>query len=413
MHRPKYTPLSPEIDKHFDYLMGKALRDLEKLEDASSSVVAMVRLLEGERGLIGQIAVANNYKFKSTLFSDQIAELSEKRFIPKNIKNNLNFVRSQENIVKHPDDRLNNFKLEDAIQIREQVLSIMKWFYCECDKGPKHKHFFLPTLVVAAQVGHRRTILGLSEIDDNDNIEIRKMKVLDSDDFLRERGRDLFRCALSIFTNSSSPSGYAISLSCPTDRDGRLLKLSEFNYWPSDIVTDMKLNPKTLVLNDAVAFAFAEDINQNYQPTLVLTLGSGVGCAVARIDQGLPLIKPIELGETRYTMDKNSGSAHQLLGWKYFVDLHKDPSYDYSKIVSTYTGRVAELIYILKKTLLFDSVLLGGGRSVYVSSDILKRDIRLAGMPIHILSDEEHIIRALAKAWTFKFQENHNFYDTR
>lgn len=412
MSQRKQFRLSPEIDKTFDNKMGNALQVIDKLEDPSISVVALVRLLEGKAGLLGQIAIAYNDKFEAPDFYSQIKELSDKKYIPEKIQLSLNSLRKHQNLIKHSNESIANYSVDDALRIREEVLSILEWFYCECEKGPKLKSISQPLMIITAQVGHRRTILGQAEIDDRGNVEVKKMKVIESAEFFRERGFDLLRCALSIFTNGSKPEGYVISLASPVDRDGRRLESHGWQYWPTDVISALDLKKPTVVLNDALAFSFVVDVKTINEPILILTLGSGIGCSILKYNNGLPVVRPIELGEKKYTIENVTGPVHELLGWKYFEDIHKDNSYHYGKIMSTFTGRVAEFIKILSKENTFNSIIIGGGRSVFLSQDTLRRYLNPPNMPFQVLSDDEHIIRASAQAWRYKIQENHNLIDT-
>ncbi len=405
--------LDPNIDKLFNNQMGRVLENSENLQQGVESILALVRFLEGESGILGQIAAAYNDELKSQKFVEQIKELGEKKYIPKKIKVTLDYLRLHSNLARHPGEEYNKYSIEEIERLKLEFLEILNWFYCECDKGPKYASIMLPLLIVTAQVGHRRTLFGVVSINDREKCKVEKINVIESHEFFRERGFDLFRGALSIFRNGYNPQGYAISLACPVDRDGRRLISNDWSYWPTDVTTSLDISADTsLIMNDAFAFGFTANFTRPNERTLVLTLGSGVGCAIARNDNGNLIVKPIELGIEQYTIDNLTGHAYELIGWKYFEDLHTNNTYDYPRIVLEYTRRVAGFINVLRKKYMFDSVILGGGRSVYLSSEMLKRDFGLANIPINILSDDKNIIKALAIAWTCKIKDNLTIYDS-
>jgi hypothetical protein len=403
--------LSPVIEKEFDGQLELALDNVDQFQNASRSVGSLVRLLEGKVGLLGKIARAYGDELNGDKFVSQINELVEKKYIPEKIKNSLHFVRTQYNLVKHSEESLSPLTVDDAARIGEEVRAIIKWYYCKCDKGPKLPSIYLPTVLVTAQVGHQRTILGLVEIDDDGNVEIKKNKIIASDDFFRGRGFDFFRVVLSIFTNGANPEGYAFSLACPVDRDGNRLKSYTWREWPTDITSIFNRKLKSLVVNDAFALGFAVDIKDKNETTLVLTLGSFIGCAFVKNETGFHLIKPKEIGHLKFDVDNASGGANELIGEEYFKGIHADDTYDYSKIVSIFTRRLIDIIHDLKKTNLFSSVIIGGGRSVFISHEIIKKDLASMNISAQILSDEEHIIKALGKAWVYKYRDNFDYYD--
>jgi Domain of unknown function (DUF4145) len=117
---------------------------VKNIEDISNHIERMVNMMEGQQGFMGVIAKANNYNLLGKDFSAQISELSKARIISKDITDDLNFIRLRRNISTHEKQIWKNFKLSDVKTVRDSIIRIVEWFYCDSPMGPHHDSIFVP-----------------------------------------------------------------------------------------------------------------------------------------------------------------------------------------------------------------------------------------------------------------------------
>lgn len=396
-----------EIDEKFDNKLGKTLEDIYRIQNGAVSINSLAQLLEGQKGLLGQIANVYNIDISGLTFEGQIYKLKKDKVIPSIIKNHLNNLRIHDNDIKHENA---SYTLKEAEILIAEVEAIFEWFYCKCERGPHLPAIFESNTILVAQVAFSKTVLGLADVGEIDNVKIKKIRILESDEFFHPQGFNFFRTTLSLFANGSRPEGNVISLSCPVNAEGIRQEHPSWQYWPTNVKEGLGLNTDTLIVNDAAAFGFSSDIREVNDRALVLILGIGIGGCILRNENGYPQIKPIEFGNEQFTLSGVSGSLHSLIGGDYFDKITRGGSYDSDQVIGSFSRRVIELIKILTKRYGIGNVVVGGYRSLFLSVPTLIRDLSFEQVSIKVLPNDEDLVNAMAKAWIYKFQNHHNFY---
>ncbi len=66
--------------------------------------------------------------------------------------------------LKHEESLRKKLKISDVEEIRDMVIYVLEWFYCECSFGLKVESIFIPHKVISVNVGDLRTLISLANV---------------------------------------------------------------------------------------------------------------------------------------------------------------------------------------------------------------------------------------------------------
>jgi hypothetical protein len=115
--------------------LRQALRTLRAADNPPGAIIHVSRLLEGERGLLGEIALAAGHKLRGYDLNAQIEELAGKGIVPAEIASDLHWIRVRANKARHNMEKA-MLTARDGEVALDRALRIVEWFYCEWEKGP-------------------------------------------------------------------------------------------------------------------------------------------------------------------------------------------------------------------------------------------------------------------------------------
>lgn len=180
-----------------------------------------------------------------------------------------------------------------------------------------------------------------------------------------------------------APDGLALALSCPVDTSTGTISTPAYWKWPTDAEEQIRhvVGLKDIVLaNDAVSFAMGCDLNgiaSLERPSLCVTLGSGIGCAVIKANGTLAV--PLEAEDIWADGRRKlySETPHELAGVFFFREFSSTLGFNLSLCRREYSRRVAlvvaSLLEGLEEKYNFKSVILGGGYSHFLDREELDR----------------------------------------
>ncbi len=132
----RIATLSPEITGRLRSELQDALRALRDVGNIPTSILAISRSLEGERGLLGLIAASCKHKLRGFALKEQTDELAEKGYVPAEIASDLHWIRIRANKTRHNIEKV-TLTTNDAEMVIDRALRIVEWFYCEATGGAK------------------------------------------------------------------------------------------------------------------------------------------------------------------------------------------------------------------------------------------------------------------------------------
>lgn len=132
----RIASLVPDIDEVFTAELEGALRTLRDGQSIPGAIIQAARITEGNRGILGRIAAANQLTLKGGTLDSQINELAQKGIIPAEIASDLHWLRVRSNKARHNIEKA-TLTEDDAETAISRVLRVMEWFYCESNFGGK------------------------------------------------------------------------------------------------------------------------------------------------------------------------------------------------------------------------------------------------------------------------------------
>jgi tetratricopeptide (TPR) repeat protein len=132
----RIAALSTEVSNKLRGELQDALSMLRDVGNVPASIMAISRMVESERGLLGLIAVSRNHRLKGSAFKEQTDELAEKGYVPAEIASDLHWIRIRANKARHNIEKA-MLTTNDAEMAIDRALRIVEWFYCEAENGAK------------------------------------------------------------------------------------------------------------------------------------------------------------------------------------------------------------------------------------------------------------------------------------
>jgi tetratricopeptide (TPR) repeat protein len=132
----RIAALSESVDEQLRRELQQALATLRNADDAPGAIMDVSRLIEGQRGLLGCIASARNYKLKGYNLDAQIEELAQKGILPAEIASDFHWIRIRANKARHNIEKI-TLSANDAEMALDRALSIVEWFYTKWEHGPR------------------------------------------------------------------------------------------------------------------------------------------------------------------------------------------------------------------------------------------------------------------------------------
>jgi hypothetical protein len=105
-------------------------------ENIRGSILAVEGTLEGETSLLQRIAAGAGEKLKETTVEKQIEELRKKGILPGHIASEFHTIRVFGNKARHKDEAVT---AKQADLVIRHGLSVVEWFCCEYQHGPRLK----------------------------------------------------------------------------------------------------------------------------------------------------------------------------------------------------------------------------------------------------------------------------------
>jgi tetratricopeptide (TPR) repeat protein len=137
----RIATLVAEVGEDLRQEIHGALRSLRDQGKVPETIMSVSRIVEGQRGLIGCIALAAKHKLKGYNLEAQIEELAEKGIVPSEIASDLHWIRIRANKARHRSERA-KLTMSDAETGLDRVLRIIEWYCCECGNGPRLRSIY-------------------------------------------------------------------------------------------------------------------------------------------------------------------------------------------------------------------------------------------------------------------------------
>jgi tetratricopeptide (TPR) repeat protein len=131
----RIAALTTDIDAELRRELHDVLRTLRDASNIPGAIMTVSRLLEGDKGLLGAIAVAGRHVLKGSTLDKQIEELAAKGIIPGEIASDLHWIRVRANKARHKIEK-KTLTVNDAEASLDRALSVVEWFYCHYEYGP-------------------------------------------------------------------------------------------------------------------------------------------------------------------------------------------------------------------------------------------------------------------------------------
>ena len=387
--------LSPMIDSSISDVLKDTIPSIRNIQDLPNQINRLGQMFEGQEGIYGLIAKARNYVLKGKSPKEQIDELSKEGIIPNIIKNKLDSIRTKHNIIKHEESSRNKLKISDVEEIRDMVIYVLDWFYCECPFGPKLESIFMPHKVISVNVGHLRTLISLANVTTNGVKSLCNTKTLSNQEFVASMGFEALCSLIDQYSLGNHIDGLSVGIGAEVEVDGVIRGAFLSSGWPARLLKNLKdrfPKMKISLLNDAVGYAYGVKKENLEKPILALTLGDGVGCAIILKET----VEAKELGSFPIPSNKH---IHQYLGTAFFLNEARAMQWDFIKIRNEYSSRMLNALKLLKNKYDFNSVVLGGGRSVFCDEVILNTELKKNNIVANVQSDDDVILNGLANYW--------------
>ena len=138
----RIASLVSDLDEGIRKEVQDALRTLRDAANVPGTIMTISRLLEGSRGLLGAIAAGGQHKLKGFELEKQINELAQKGIVPGEIASDLHWIRVRANKARHNVEK-KTLTIHEAEVGLDRVLSVLEWFGCEYEHGPRLQTIYL------------------------------------------------------------------------------------------------------------------------------------------------------------------------------------------------------------------------------------------------------------------------------